>query len=969
MNEGYLAQQMLSSRPLSAIRRTRAGTMPSFVNMSQQSSLSPFRRSVAPEHISDHDIPTSTAVNRHRSGSLNLSTPSLHANHYINGSVFNSQWSNHNSLNQSQQTTQPSSPSTEQLLQEDSDFSIARTLRSIGLEESHSASDDDLLIQQQQQLRSLLSSASSTTNRSRSFSVNATAMYQDSSPALPPVNDMCLDHSTILSSTYAGPLEEFTREQNRPRSSSMGLMEQSSQTNGKLSWNLRRSPLYNMVDTNQDQELGEIELQHQSQQQNGHFLDHHLRQQQLQHDILPRNNGTIMDDNAYSLGDTELISNMLHHQPSYNNIEYTHDGYNGAQWNSEYSHMKLSHSSPTYLEQHSQQPMSSIVLQTATRSLWVGNIDGSVTIDILTSLFSGFGPIESVRLLLEKECAFVNFFYVEDAVHAKDDILGRLGGRIGNCTVRIGFGKADMAMAPEPIVLQPTRALWLGNIPANVTPSNLHQLFSPYGSIESVRVLTQKKCGFINFETVESATAAKEALTNDEIGGSVFTNAGTKAGFAKVLPMKTTSTELTGTTSNLSINDPFLSKRNTTNRTTAPSITAIPKISSSATATSLTISSSSSSSSIDNGQRSEDLWSIMKIYGADDSAYTMVTDLGSSNYFESIPPVPELGADRKFDAGRLREIRKRLDGLTCGDQEIDNIAMDCMDEMAGLCSDYIGNTVVQRFFEKCSEDTKTMILKQIGPHLAAGGIHKNGTWAVQKIIDNVKTSEQIEIVVKNMRPYVPSLLLDQFGNYAVQCCLRMGSSNNQFIFDAIVEKQHYIAQGRFGVRAIRGILSNELVTDNQRIFVAAALTLNASSLATNANGTLILSWLMDSTKLNIPLQPMATRLTVHLARLCTHKIGSQTIMKLVNHDRSTDAQEVVVNRLLQDDIILMDIMMDQARGLGVVHKLLISTRDDELASKIYDLLIGIEEKNGTAAATCYKKLLDDSFSILNSKQQ
>lgn len=58
-------------------------------------------------------------------------------------------------------------------------------------------------------------------------------------------------------------------------------------------------------------------------------------------------------------------------------------------------------------------------------------------------------------------------------------------------------------------------------------------------------------------------------------------------------------------------------------------------------------------------------------------------------------------------------------------------------------SDYIGNTVVQRFFEKCSQDTKTLMLRHIGPHLAAGGVHKNGTWAVQKIIDNIKTPEQV----------------------------------------------------------------------------------------------------------------------------------------------------------------------------------------------------------------------------------
>lgn len=118
--------------------------------------------------------------------------------------------------------------------------------------------------------------------------------------------------------------------------------------------------------------------------------------------------------------------------------------------------MKMGHSGfPDQPHQQQQQPTT----VQATRSLWVGNIDASITVDILTSLFSSFGPIESVRLLLEKECAFVNFFYTEDAIHAKEDVLGRLGGRIGACIVRIGFGKADMAIPSEPVDLQPTRAL------------------------------------------------------------------------------------------------------------------------------------------------------------------------------------------------------------------------------------------------------------------------------------------------------------------------------------------------------------------------------------------------------------------------------------------------------------------------------------------------------------------------------
>lgn len=75
-----------------------------------------------------------------------------------------------------------------------------------------------------------------------------------------------------------------------------------------------------------------------------------------------------------------------------------------------------------------------------SRSLWIGNIDTAQTSDQLNLLFSKFGKIEGIRMLPEKECAFVNFVRLEDALCARDTMQG---SRIGNCVFRIGFGKAE----------------------------------------------------------------------------------------------------------------------------------------------------------------------------------------------------------------------------------------------------------------------------------------------------------------------------------------------------------------------------------------------------------------------------------------------------------------------------------------------------------------------------------------------
>lgn len=73
------------------------------------------------------------------------------------------------------------------------------------------------------------------------------------------------------------------------------------------------------------------------------------------------------------------------------------------------------------------------------------------------------------------------------------------------------------------------------------------------------------------------------------------------------------------------------------------------------------------------------------------------------------------------------------------------------------------------------------------------------------------------MIRENIEPYIPMLLLDQFGNYVVQCCLHMGTDKNQFVFDAIVDKCWEIGQGRFGSRAVRAILESPCTTREQKV--------------------------------------------------------------------------------------------------------------------------------------------------------
>ncbi len=91
----------------------------------------------------------------------------------------------------------------------------------------------------------------------------------------------------------------------------------------------------------------------------------------------------------------------------------------------------------------------------------------------LGAIFSKFGVIESIRILPDRECAFINYSTIEEAIRAKETVMNKMSNRLGNNQViKVGFGKLDINTPTTPtlscssfpsmndtVVQGPTRAL------------------------------------------------------------------------------------------------------------------------------------------------------------------------------------------------------------------------------------------------------------------------------------------------------------------------------------------------------------------------------------------------------------------------------------------------------------------------------------------------------------------------------
>jgi protein JSN1 len=496
----------------------------------------------------------------------------------------------------------------------------------------------------------------------------------------------------------------------------------------------------------------------------------------------------------------------------------------------------------------------------------------------------------------------------------------------------------------------PTRALWLGNIPSSTTVSSLNVIFGQFGQIEFARVLTHKSCGFVNFENIQSAIAAKAACNGQEL----FPGCGTiRIGFAKEQSASNTPGP-NGVYPSPSP-DPFVSKSRldgggvnsgpggNINAETAAAALATPNLS----------------------DLTEEISNIVQQFGASpDDKDRMMQNLdaamGYTGQMAEIPPIPEPSHNRIHDAPRLREIRKRIDNNSVNPMEIENIAMDMLPEIAELASDYLGNTVVQKLFENCSEETKEAMLTEIAPHLAEIGVHKNGTWAAQKIIDVARTSNQMKMIVDALKPHGVNLFLDQYGNYVMQCCLRFQSPLNNFIFETMLNRLWDVAQGRFGARAVRACLESHFATNDQKRLMAAAIALHSVQLATNSNGALLLTWFLDTCTFPRRRSVLAPRLIPHLVHLCTHKVAYLTVLKIINQRNEPEARDSILQALFFDEQTLADIVSDQACGATFVFKVLTTPFLDEAIrpeclENVRNVLVRLKAQPSQG----YKRLMDE----------
>lgn len=356
----------------------------------------------------------------------------------------------------------------------------------------------------------------------------------------------------------------------------------------------------------------------------------------------------------------------------------------------------------------------------------------------------------------------------------------------------------------------------------------------------------------------------------------------------------------------------------------------------------------------------------------------------NDKYRDDFGPLPEPIPLRQFDSPRLRELRKQLEQEATpppssghelpgnippplSQLELEEICLQMLDELPELCYDYLGNTIVQKIFTLVESPLiRLMMVKVIQPYLAQSGIHKNGTWAIQKIISVcLRHDLQLEVLIaESLRPYAVKLFNDQFGNYVLQGCLKFGLPFNDFLFEVLLNNFLEISYGRFGARSIRTILDiasdpscDGVVSREQMSVVTALIVTYATDLVLNNNGSLLVTWLLDNFRGSDDRFAILTRKFLPLLdTLCCHKLANLTVLKII-HNRTDCALKGLIL-----DAIFGKFNEANEEFTPVPLKLLETILAEDVENSagplfIYKILSGAQSEGSTKSTTRYHNFL------------
>ncbi|CAN8314197.1 unnamed protein product [Cochlearia groenlandica] len=223
-----------------------------------------------------------------------------------------------------------------------------------------------------------------------------------------------------------------------------------------------------------------------------------------------------------------------------------------------------------------------------------------------------------------------------------------------------------------------------------------------------------------------------------------------------------------------------------------------------------------------------------------------------------------------------RVLQKFVDEGTFHDAKA--IFFEIVNNVNELSMDPFGNYIVQKLFDACHEEQRTMLVSVLTSkpmELIKICLNTYGTRVVQKMIETVKTKQQIEMVKSGLKPGFLALVKDLNGNHVIQTCLTsLSPNNNKFVLEAATNYCAEIATHRHGCCVLQCCVSNSFGEQRERL--VDEISRNSLHLSLDPFGNYVVQFLIEP---KVPAVKLLIQFRTHYAKLAVQKYSSHVVEK------------------------------------------------------------------------------------------
>ena len=146
----------------------------------------------------------------------------------------------------------------------------------------------------------------------------------------------------------------------------------------------------------------------------------------------------------------------------------------------------------------------------ATRTLFVGNLEVSISEPDLKRIFERYGTVEDIDVKRPppgqgNAYAFIKYQNLDMAHRSKVEMSGQY---IGKFQCKIGYGKAT-----------PTTRIWVGGLGSWTSLAALEREFDRFGAIRKIDFVRGDNHAYISYDSIDAAQAACQEMRGFPLGG------------------------------------------------------------------------------------------------------------------------------------------------------------------------------------------------------------------------------------------------------------------------------------------------------------------------------------------------------------------------------------------------------------------------------------------------------------------